>query len=272
MNAWLQLPRSWRAYTGIATRSMQNTLAYRLSYIVNFASSFVLLIAMYALWSAIYAGREELAGMSWTQMKTYLIISFISNSLLSYYSESRISGKILDGSVSADLLKPLDFQKARLAETLGSTVIEGGLTVIITLIVVISASGILKPDFIHSLLFILSILASLMVKFGIVYMAGLLCFWSTGSLGIVWARMAVTSLFSGALVPLSFFPGWLEKLALVLPFQGIVHTPAAIYLEEVGAWGALGLLAIQCAWVCVLWLCGKLMWSWAVRQITIHGG
>jgi len=272
MNAWLRLSRSWRAYSSLATRSMQNTLAYRLSYVVNFASSFVLLIAMYALWNAIYAGREELAGMSWAQMKTYLIISFISNSLLSYYSETRISGKILDGSVSADLLKPLDFQKARLAETLGSTVIEGGLTVIITATVLAAASGIFKPDFIHSLLFILSVLASLLVKFGIVYIAGLLCFWSTGSLGIVWARMAVTSLFSGALVPLSFFPSWLEKLSLVLPFQGIVHTPASIYLEEVNVWGALGLLALQCAWVCVLWLCGKLMWSWAVRQITIHGG
>ena len=227
---------------------------------------------MYALWRAIYDGRAALAGMNWEQMKAYLLVTFVCNALLSYYSETRISGKILDGSITADLLKPLDFQKARFAETLGSTVVEGGLTAVILVISLAATAGVATPDPLHAAIFALSLAASLLVKFGIVYIAGLLCFWSTGSLGIVWARTAVTNLFSGALVPLSFFPGWLERLSLALPFQSIVHTPAAIYLEQVDTIGALRLLALQLVWGIALWYAGKLMWSRAVRQITIHGG
>jgi ABC-2 type transport system permease protein len=262
----------WRAYAGIANRAMQNTLAYRLSYVMTFVSNFIFLLSMLALWQAIYGGRSSLAGMSWEQMKAYLLVTFICNALLSYYSESRIAGKILDGSIAADLLKPLDFQKARFAETLGSAVLEGGLTVIALIAMMAATAGVILPDAAHGLLFALSLALSLLVKYGIVYIAGLLCFWSTGSLGIIWARSAITNLFSGALVPLSFFPGWLEKLSMALPFQGIVHTPAAIYLGQVSLAHAWELLALQGMWGAGLWFLGKLMWSWAIRQITIHGG
>lgn len=262
----------WRAYAGVASRSMQNTLAYRTSYVLTFVSNFIVLISTYALWRAIYGGRAELAGMTWDQMKSYLFVAFACNALLSYYSESRISGKILDGSITADLLKPLDFQEARFAETVGSTVIEGGLTVVILAIALTAASGISTPDPLHAALFMASLALALLVKFGIVYIASLLCFWSTGSLGIIWSRTAITNLFSGALVPLSFFPGWLERLALALPFQSIVHTPSAIYLEQVDALGALRLVLIQLAWGVGLWFAGKLLWTSAVKQVTIHGG
>lgn len=263
---------AFKGYISIANRSMQNTISYRASYIITFASNAIFFAAMYALWAAIFDGRAELSGLTWEQMKAYLLVTFTANSLLSYYSETRISGKILDGSVAADLLKPLDFQKARLAETLGSTIVEGALTVIVMVIVLALTAGVFMPDALHGALFLLSLAASLTVKFGIVYMAGLLCFWSTGSLGIVWARTAITNLFSGALVPLAFFPKWLESAALLLPFQSIVHTPAAIYLEQVDGFEALRLIALQIVWGILLWFAGKLMWNWAVRQITIHGG
>lgn len=262
-----------KAFISIANRSLQNTMAYRTSYILTFASNFIGFIATYALWHAIFDGREQLAGLSWEQMKAYLLITFITNALLSWYSETRIANKILDGSVAADLLKPLDFQQARFAETLGSGMVEGGLAAILITVVMIITSGVMVP---HTLvtwvLFVLSLMASLVVKFGVVYIAGLLCFWSTGSLGIIWARIAVTNLLSGALVPLVFFPHWLEKIAMALPFKSIVYTPTVIYMEQQSPMHALGMVGMQWVWAIVLWLLGKLMWNRAVRKITIHGG
>ena len=134
-----------KAFISIANRSLQNTLAYRTSYILTFASNFIGFIATYALWHAIFDGREQLAGLSWEQMKAYLLITFITNALLSWYSETRIANKILDGSVAADLLKPLDFQQARFAETLGSGLVEGGLAAILITVVMIITSGVMVP-------------------------------------------------------------------------------------------------------------------------------
>ncbi|WP_234414317.1 ABC transporter permease [Paenibacillus sp. CAA11] len=262
-----------KKYRSIMNRSLQNVLAYRTSYIITFLSNFVNLAAIYFLWQGIYHGREELGGYSWDQMKTYLLVTFLANSVLSWYSETSISGKILDGSVSVDLLKPIDFQKARLAETLGSSLLEGTMGLILIGLFTLFVSGIPLPSSpMIYLLFAISLLAAMLVKFGVVYLAALLCFWSTGSMGIVWTRIAVTNLLSGALVPLAFFPGWLERLAWFLPFQSIVHTPTMIFLEQASMPEMLGLLGVQCFWGAVLWLAGKAMWSWAVRQVTIHGG
>lgn len=264
---------SIKKYKSISNRSLQNVLAYRTSYIITFASNLVNLFAIYFLWQGIYGGRTELGGYTWDQMKTYLLVTFLANSMLSWYSETSISGKILDGSVAADLLKPIDFQSARFAETLGSSLLEGGMSSIIIGTFMIFTPGVTVP---HSpliwILFLVSMFAAMVVKFGIVYLAALLCFWSTGSMGIVWARIAVTNLLSGALVPLAFFPGWLENLAMVLPFQSIIHTPTVIFLQQADSIEMLKLIGVQCFWGCILWMAGRWMWNWAVRQVTIHGG
>lgn len=262
-----------KKYLSLGKISMQNAIAHRSAFIINMTASLIFAAAMFYLWRAIYAGRSNVAGYSWDELKAYLLIAFISNTLLSWYSETRIAGMILDGSVAMDLLKPLDFQKARLAETLGTSIFEGGVSVVMMSIVLVLFAGIRLPASAGaSALFVVSMVASLVIKFSVVYLAGLVCFWTSNSLGIVWARAALTSLFSGALVPLPFFPSWLEAIALALPFQGIVHTPASIYLGRATGTDALSLLALQLFWCVALWFAGKGMWRWAVRQVTIHGG
>ncbi|MDO7905913.1 ABC-2 family transporter protein [Paenibacillus sp. JX-17] len=262
-----------RKYIAISNRSLQNVLSYRVSYVITFASNLVSLITLFFLWNGIYGGRPELGAYSWEEMKAYLLVTFFANSMLSWYSETAISTKILDGSVAVDLLKPINFQKARLAESAGSVLLEGGISGVMIGAFIIFTAGIQLPDsLLQWFLFILSLIGSILVKFGVVYLAALLCFWSTGSLGIVWTRIAVTNLLSGALVPLSFFPGWLERIALLLPFQSIIYTPTMIFLGKAGAGELAGLVLMQFFWAAVLWFAGRLLWSWAVRQVTIHGG
>jgi ABC-2 type transport system permease protein len=262
-----------KKYVSIGKISMQNTVAYRFNYFISLTASFIFILSMFYLWKAIYAGREELAGFTWEEMKTYLFITFLSNAMLSWYSETRISGKILNGSVAMDLLKPLDFQKARLSETLGSSVIEGWVSAAMISIFIVLYAGVLLPANLGiGVLFIISLVASLLIKFGIVYLSGLLCFWTTSSMGVAWGRAAITNLLSGALIPLTFFPDWLKSVAFLLPFQGIVYIPASIYLGHAQGSEALSLLGLQIFWIVVLWTLGKMMWNWAVRQVTIHGG
>jgi len=63
-----------------------------------------------------------------------------------------------------------------------------------------------------------------------VYLFGLLCFYTTASTGVRWARGALTDLFSGALVPITFFTPAMLAVSRVLPFQGIVfYTGFYIY-------------------------------------------
>jgi ABC-2 type transport system permease protein len=262
-----------RKYITLAKITMQNVVAYRFTYFISLLGSLIFIVAMFYLWKAIFDNRETLSGFSWNEMKAYIFVTFLTNSLISWYSETRISRRIISGDVAMDLLKPLDFQKARVAETIGASLIEGCMAAVIICVVLLLTGAIPLPGtWLAALLFLLSLVASLLIKFGLVYLAGLLCFWTASGIGIAWMRAAVTNFFSGALVPLAFFPGWLERTAQMLPFQGIVYIPASIYLGKIEGMAAVQQIGIQWVWVVALWVAGKWMWRGAVKQVTIHGG
>jgi ABC-2 type transport system permease protein len=262
-----------KKYVTLAKLSMQSAVAYRGSFIISMLGSIFLIVSTFYLWKAIYSGRTDMSGFSWDEMKTYLFIAFIANSLMSFYSEGRIGGRIRSGEVATDLLKPLDFQNARFAEILGISIFEGGITVIMAGIVLVAYSGVMLPhDVLTWALFIISLLLSIVVKFGVVYLFGLCCFWTDSVYGISLARSAVTNLLSGALVPIVFFPDWLQTLSFYLPFQAIVHVPSTIYLGHAAGMQAVQMIGVQALWGIALWVIGKMFWNAAVRQVTIYGG
>jgi len=262
-----------KKYFSLLIMSMQQAFAYRFNFLINALSGIIFVTSLYYVWKAIFGERDELNGLTWEGMQSYLLVVFISNMLLSWYTESGIARRVLDGSVSMDLLKPLDFQKARLFETLGNSIVEGGMSVLFAVIWAFLFTGAqLPPDAASGLFFLASLILSVFIKFNIIYLAGLVCFYTTSHLGVLWARTAITNLFSGALVPLALFPDWLGTMARLLPFQGIIAIPAAFYMGQLDGAAALEAIGIQLFWVVVLWFAGKAFWRWSVRQVTIHGG
>ena len=263
-----------KKYWAICRVNMQDGLAYRSSFIFNIMARFVSMVTLFYIWRALFDGREALNGYSWPQMKTYLFMTFAVNALISWYSEGRVSTRILNGSVAVDLLKPLDFQKAQLAGALGYSITEAAVSVAFCAALLPLFGGIIPPpSAAHAGLFAVSLILSFLIKFGIVYLFGLLCFYTTSSMGVRWARGALTDLFSGALVPITFFPGPLLALSRVLPFQGVVFIPVSIFMGTAGGYGdMLRALGFQALWAAALWLLGKAFWRAAVRHVTILGG
>jgi len=266
------MPR--KKYRSLFKVSIQDCMAYRTSYIFNIMSRFVALVTLYYIWNALFARHGTVNGYSWEQMKTYLFITFCVNSFISWYSEGRVSNKIRDGSVAMDLLKPLDFQKTQLAGALGGSVAEIAVALTFCVILLPLFGGIATPPgALNTLFFGVSVILSFFVKFGVVYLFGLLCFYTTASTGVRWARGALTDLFSGAMIPITFFPATMLTISRLLPFQGIVYIPASIYMGTAGGvWDMAGQLAFQTVWAIALWYFGKLFWNAAVRKVTIAGG
>lgn len=260
-------------YLALGSATFQQRIAYRNVFFMTLAGQVMLLLSMYFVWRALYAGRGSLGGFSWGEMQTYMLLTFFGNALVGMHSEMMISYRILDGSVAIDLLKPLDYQTARLVETLTTALIEGVIAIAVAWTVALFLGANLWPTGgLHGALGALSFGLGILIKFGVVYLSGMICFWTTNGWGIAWAQMSVSQLFSGALVPLPFLPGWLRTLADALPFKGMVYSPIVIYLGRVDLATSRRILALQVAWVLVLWVLGRVCWRLMMRKVTIHGG
>jgi ABC-2 type transport system permease protein len=264
--------RKGKKYITLMKTSIQQTVAYRSNFFISMLVTALLFISSFFLWKSVFVGESSLSNYSWSSMKAYLLVAFICNTLLSWYSESSISRKILDGSVAMDLTKPFDFYFARLFETIGSSVFEA-LVISVTSVILILGLGIPLPDKLSTwIIFIISVFAALMIKFEIVYLFSTFTFATTSYMGIQWSRAAITNLLSGGLIPLAFFPAGVYHVLSELPFSYIVSFPASIFLNRAETMDLPVLFLKEFLWIIVLFIIDKAFFAINIRKVTIFGG
>ncbi|GAA2628812.1 ABC transporter permease [Paractinoplanes durhamensis] len=260
-----------KGYRALARATAKAALAYRLSLLLGMGAVLGQLVALLAVWGVILA-RSPVNGFTWPQMRAYLLVAFAAGTVVSILGDFRMASRILDGDVALDLVKPIDYQKARLAESLGGLWIEILLIAAVIGVVVALTGGVDIPAGPALALFAASMLILVPLKFLIVYVSTLACFWTQNFMGVQWARLAVVNLLSGALIPLVYLPHWLATAAQWSPFAGLTSTPALIFLGRVHGREALVLVAVQLGWVLVLWFGARLVWRAALRRLTVNGG
>lgn len=261
-----------RKYASLARMQARSVLAYRLNFVLSLFALMFQMFAMLAIWGVMLGSGRSLGGFDWGHMKAYLLVGFLCGALVSQSADFRMAARIQDGMVAVDLTKPVDYQRARFAEAVGGAWTEIVMALLVCAGVLLVSGPVPWPGGTGLVLFALSLVAVLPLKHLVVYMSGLVCFYTQNYLGVHWARLVIVSLFAGALVPLSFFPHWLQQLAAVLPFASMSATPALIFVGQLRGGEALAMIAVQMAWVVALWLLARLIWRHAIRRVTIHGG
>ena len=84
--------------------------------------------------------------------------------------------------------------------------------------------------------------------------------------------MVASSFFSGMIIPIAFFPDWLEVLAWALPFAAMIQAPVEVFLGHAQGLTLVGLLALQAAWTLVLLGAGRALFAAGTRKLVLQGG
>ncbi|RRS00697.1 ABC transporter permease [Glycomyces terrestris] len=257
-----------RAFAVIA---FKRRLAYKTQWLVGLVLGGGAMLVSMAMWRELLSGGA-LSGYDWDAMRAYVIIGFITATMVFGAADWQIADRILDGHVAVDLTKPVDFQRARAAEFVGSMC-----STIPTVAVGVAGAWLLfdppgPASATAGVLTAASLVLVFPLAFGITYLTVLVCFWTKRYLGVMWLREALLAFFSGMMIPLAFMPSWLQAVAWALPFPHFTTTPSAIYLGHVDTAGALGLLAAEAAWAAGLWFGARLVFNHAVKKVTVHGG
>lgn len=267
------MKRFFRRYIGFTRCAIEEKMAYKKGFFFNGTSQLISIFGSILLWRVLFLEQSTIQGYNWDQMILYALITSMLNATLSFSTEMKLSGKIRDGSVASDLTKPLDFQNMCFFEALGQSLVEGGNAAAIVLIIAVlftDLSPYLSP--LNLLLFFFSVLLAFLLKFSLTYIAGLLGFFTSNGYGIAYFRQVITDIFSGAMLPLSFFPRWFQALSGVLPFQASVYLPTQIFLGRITGSEVFRTLGLQVLWVIAMWVLGKILFGFAVRKVTIQGG
>src|SRR4030095_13312961 len=105
-----------KKYWHVINIGIQNTLVYRVNFLLRSLFSLIPLFATISLWRAIYSSREQsIAGYTLSQMISYYLVVTIVDALTAVNEDDwQIAGDIKDGRISQFLLKPIDYMTYRL--------------------------------------------------------------------------------------------------------------------------------------------------------------
>lgn len=253
------------------------SIKVNLAYAVNAWGAFVMtlfqIFVFYYIWMAIYRFDSVINGISKDQIVTYIILSRIIYTQITWGFIPKMGRKIHSGEIAMDLLKPMDFQAFMFFERIGDFTAFFCMTAFPILIICSLTLGMQAPLSFGTLIcFFLSLFMAMTLSFFIEFWIGLLTFYTNYSWGLQTFQEALVALFSGALIPISFFPGWLKVITNFLPFQQMSYSPVSIYLGVVKGPQVYEVLASQLMWVVILLVLSRLFYSFAIKRVTVQGG
>ena len=241
-----------RNFLKLTAMSLQSQMYYRTSFFLNLLSPMALLAGQYLLWHALYQQQPDhiISGMDAAQMYSYLLIAFTLNHIMGWSSENALSKEIKNGTVVKRCIRPVSFLSQSVAEMTGTLLPQLALNLIIASAgFLLFGRFLLVPSLQNIVLFLPCMAGALLLRILLIELCSLLCFYTTGYLGISWTRNAIFEFFSGALIPIVMFPGWLKSMAYMTPFPYMIQIPISILLGQELNVPLFQVYAVQFFWI-----------------------
>ena len=121
-------------------------------------------------------------------------------------------------------------------------------------------------------LFVLAMIAVALLSASITVLIDIVTVASLNDRGANLLIAPFSSLLSGGIVPLAFYPDWLRPALRLQPFAGLMDTPFRIYFGELTGWDAAAALALQLAWAVALAALGRAWLGRAMGRLQVQGG
>lgn len=262
-----------RIYGGFLRVGFVNTMAYRLRYYTGIVTYFIYVSVYYFIWKAIYSHSASIEGFDFSHLLTYVAIGWIIRSFYYNNIDQEMATQVLEGKLAMDLIKPVNTQWMYIAQALGESAFRLAMLTVPTAVVLLLVYPVRSPASLENFIaFLVSSLLSFFLVAGINFAVGTFAVRLKSILGLLRAKYFLLELFSGLLIPISFFPHIFQEVFAFLPFQYISYIPVLLYLGKISGMGILKSLGIQIFWVAALIAIGHLFWTWSSKKITIQGG
>ena len=266
------LKRGISIYRAIAATAAKTRLAYNMWVWADFVVTLVSMIVFVYFWRAVYAGTSTLGGLELSQTITYILLARLLSPLIETRTIFFFGFMIRQGQIAVELTRPLDMQARVMTENFAELLVFLVQRLPLFLIAWLFFGMRLPADPGLWLAFFISLFLGQIVLFLFDWMFACLAFYVTETWGLSVVRVGTGSFFSGALVPLVMMPGWLQTLAASMPFAQALSVPVSFLSGISTLADAPRIWLIQIVWLLVLFVLSRVVFSIAVRKVTVQGG
>jgi len=260
-----------KKYFAIFKIQLLNSLAYPAELLWRSVAILLFMLVFTFLWRTTYSssGSTLLAGLTLSDTIWYLMLAETIELSRPRFART-ISEAVKDGSIAYILGKPYDFILYQLATSAGDSVFRILLNAIFggTLVWILVGT---PPGPLGWLLAFLAIIGAWLINFCLTALIGLLAFVTEDVAPFEWIYQKLIFILGGMLIPIDFYPAWLQAVARALPFSYMMYGPARLFVTPNLA-AFLNLISMQAVWILVLGGILAFFYRLGSRRLSINGG
>ncbi len=248
--------------------------AYRTHSLVSVFVGPVYFIVQYFIWTAVYGENGTVGGMELEQTIRYFGASALIGYLTMDFAGWNLQMLVRTGKFLTFILRPVHHRFFALSQKIGHRIL-GFFFEFLPCFLIFQL--LFQIDMIPSRIgwTVLSVALAFLMNFYVSYCLGLMAFRFVQANGIRVVYQLLADIFSGALIPLTFFPPELQTLMMFLPFQYTNYIPAMIWTgsNSIGEMGLTAPAAVLCqaAAVIVTALLSEVLYRASIKRFTAVG-
>jgi len=229
------------------------------------------------LFRAFYQSSQNALPMTMSELSSYIWLqqAFLALYMV-WYFDNDIFSSITSGNIAYELCRPIDIYAMWFTKNMAVRISRA---VLRCLPILVFAAFLPAPYNISlpispaaGLLFIISMILGLLVVVAFSMIIYVSAFYTISPIGIRILATSVLEFFTGAIIPLPFFPQSLQTLMYLLPFASMQSTPFMIYNGYISGERIASAISLQIIWLIILLALGKTLMVRALRKVVVQGG
>ena len=252
-------------------------LQYRAAAWAGIATQFAWGSMNLLLFRAFYQNGTNSFPMTFEQLSSYIWLQqALLAMFMAWYFDNEIFDSITSGGVAYELCRPCDLYTMwfvkNIAVRLSRTVLRCMPILLVAACLPAPFGIILPPDLWRAVLFLVSLILGFLVLVAFGMLIYISAFYTLSPMGIRILAVSGIEFFTGAIVPIPFFPEWMQKLMYALPFGSMQNTPFLIYVGQISGSEALLRIGVQIVWLAAMVGIGQILMKRALKKVVVQGG
>jgi ABC-2 type transport system permease protein len=274
MNVFEKFRHRFEVLRAVAAVTYKEWSAYRTHSMVSIFVGPVYFIVQYFIWTAVYSGHSSINGMELESMIRYFGVTVLIGYLTMDFADWNLQMLVRTGKFLTFALRPIHHRYFALSQKFGHRVLGFFFEFLPCLLIFTLLFRInLRP--VYPLWTLISVALAFLMNFYVNYNIGMTAFFLVQSSGIRQVFGLLASAFSGVLIPLTFFPKWIQYLMFLLPFQYTAYVPAMVFT---GTYRLAGIelsipavVGVQAGMLLLTIAFSELFYRLAIRRFTAVG-
>ena len=252
-------------------------LQYRAAALAGMSTQFFFGFVFASVYIAFYESGGTDLPMELNDLISYVWLGQVLYALVNlWYKDKEILMMIKSGNIAYELCRPQDLYWMWFSKIIGERLSNVTLRFLPVLLVAIILPSPYNLDLTITLplllLFIIAITLSTILMTSLVLLYHVICLFTLDDKGIVNIFMVVSDILSGLILPIPFFPEFLQNISNILPFRYISDFPFRLYVGNISIYDGIIGIFIQIIWIVILVLIGRFITKKALKQAIIQGG